>query len=457
MQFMEETFIPIAAKIGSQRHLVAIRDAFVITMPLTIVGAIGVLLNNIQGIFGPTGLNMVSIQEGYTNFITKTGLSNVFSAANRGTISMLALLVTVCLGYNMAIGLGKEKDAMACGVVCLAVYIGITPAMQTLNNPTTFEAEGNLIKGSDVSGGGIAGNKCDSNGLFVAMIFALITSEVFIRLGKNEKLRITLPDCVPPAVANSFTVLIPAMITCFLMMGVGSYINFITGNNVWYWIQKFIGAPLEGVTDSVGAVILIMFMINLLWIFGLHGANIVGSVTNPITTKLLTDNTNYYNEHGLFFNDHPVDDALPTHIYSGVFQTVYNTMGGSGATMGLIIAILLFGKVEAEKTVIGISIAPGLFEINEPITFGIPIVMNPIYMWPFIIGPIICDIIGYLAVKFALVEVPAISIPWVTPPVLSMFLGTGGGIRATILQVLLLALLAAIWTPFVMMSNKLNG
>ena len=456
MQFMEETFIPLAAKIGSQRHLVAIRDAFVITMPLTIVGAIGVLLNNIQGIFGPTGLNMVGIQQGYTNFIKSTGLSNVFSAANRGTISMLAILVTVCLGYNMAIGLGKDKDAMACGVVCMAVYIGITPAMQTVTNFTDF-SEGATLQASDVAGGGIAGNKLDSNGLFVAMIFAMITSEVFIRLGKNEKLRITLPDGVPPAVANSFTVLIPAMITCFAIMAIGTYIDFATGNNVWYWIQKFIGAPLEGVTDSLGATVLIMFMINLLWIFGLHGANIVGSVTSPIETKLLNDNTNYYNAHGIFFNTHADDPALPTHIYNKVFRTVYGTMGGSGATMGLIIAILLFGKVEAEKTVIGISVAPGLFEINEPITFGIPIVMNPIYMWPFIIGPIVCDIIGYMAVKLSLVEVPAISIPWVTPPVLSMFLGTGGGIRATILQVLLIALLAAIWTPFVMMSNKMNG
>ena len=205
------------------------------------------------------------------------------------------------------------------------------------------------------------------------MLLTILVAEIFVRLSRNDKLKITLPDGVPPAVAGSFTVLIPAIITVIGVVAAGIYIKRITGSDLWQIITKFVSAPLTNVADSVGTAALVYFLINFLWIFGLHGANIIGAVTTPIFSPLLYENTAAY-EQG---------NPLPN-IINGV--GVYSTIGGSGCTFGLIIAILLFGKVQAEKTVIGISVAPGLFEINEPITFGIPIVMNPTYMLPFVAG-----------------------------------------------------------------------
>ena len=147
-------------------------------------------------------------------------------------------------------------------------------------------------------------------------------------------------------------------------------------------------------------------------------------------------------------------NPLPN-IINGV--GVYSTIGGSGSTFGLIIAILLFGKVQAEKTVIGISVAPGLFEINEPITFGIPIVMNPTYMLPFVAGPVILAIVSFLLMQANIIERVCLSAPWVTPPVLFPFLATGGGIKAAIYQVIEIVFVTALYTPFVMMSNKQNA
>lgn len=123
MKFLEEKFVPFAAKIGSQRHLVAIRDAFVVIMPLTIVGALAVLINNIQGIFAENGLNIVVIQEGYTNFITSTGIKNVMTAVNKGSINMMAILLVAALGYTMARGL--EGDGIATSIVSLTCYLGL--------------------------------------------------------------------------------------------------------------------------------------------------------------------------------------------------------------------------------------------------------------------------------------------------------------------------------------------
>ena len=444
MKFLEEKFVPMAAALGSQRHLVAIRDAFVAIMPVTIVGAIAVLINNIQGIFAENGLNVPSIKDGYTNFIQSTGISDVMSAINKGSINMMAILLVASLGYQMARGL--DGDGIATSIVSMTCYLGIVPSVQSISNVVSWEKNAKLVEVAtgDIASGAIAANKLDSNGMFVGMLLTILVAEIFVRLSRNDKLKITLPDGVPPAVANSFTVLIPAIITVIGVVAAGIYIKRITGSDLWQIITKFVSAPLTNVADSVGTAALIMFLINFLWIFGLHGANIIGSVTTPIFTPLLYENTAAY-EQGI----------LPPNVINGV--QVYSTIGGSGCTFGLIIAILLFGKVQAEKTVIGISVAPGLFEINEPITFGIPIVMNPTYMLPFVAGPVILAIVSFLLMQANIIERVCLSAPWVTPPVLYPFLATGGGIKAAIYQVIEIVFVTALYTPFVMMSNKQNA
>lgn len=444
MKFLEEKFVPLAARLGSQRHLVAIRDAFVVIMPVTIVGAIAVLINNIQGIFSANGLNMVSIEQGYTNFITSTGLKDVMNAVNKGSINMMAVLLVTTLGYQMAKGL--DGDGIATSVVSLTCYLGLAPALQTIATNQTWEKGVNSIEvaTSDIAAGGIAANKLDSNGMFVGMILTIIVSEIFVRLSRNDKLKITLPDGVPPAVAGSFTVLIPAIITVILVVAAGVYIDKFVGMNIWDIIQKFVAAPLNSVADTIGTAVLVEFLISLLWVFGLHGANIVGSVTTPIMTPLTLANTAAF-EAGAHGADIPnIVNGVPT----------FTRIGGSGSTFGLIIAILIFSKVQSERTVIGISVAPGLFEINEPITFGIPIVMNPVYMLPFILGPTLLAGLTYILMDLNIIERVVLSAPWVTPPVLLPFLATGGGIKAAIYQVIEIVLLVLLYAPFVMISNK---
>lgn len=444
MKFLEEKFVPMAAALGSQRHLAAIRDAFVVIMPVSIVGAIAVLFNNIHQLFSPNGLNVSGIYNGYKNFITGTGLTNVFTAINRGSINMMAILLVAALGYMMAKGL--EGDGIATSIVAMTCYLGLVPAVQTIGNTVSWANKAELVEVAtdSIVTGGIAQNKLDSNGMFVSMLLTIVVSEVFNRLSRNEKLKITLPDGVPPAVANSFTVLIPAIITVLGIVAVGIYINQIFHQDLWQIITKFVSAPLTNVADSLGTAILVYFLINFLWVFGLHGANIIGSVTTPIFNPMLYQNTAAYENN----------QEIPN-IINGV--GVYSTIGGSGCTLGLIIAVLLFGKVQAEKTVVGISVAPGIFEINEPITFGIPIVMNPVYMIPFILGPVILATLSYILMQLNIIERVCLSAPWVTPPVLYPFLATGGGIKSAIYQIVEIVFLVVLWTPFVMISNKQNN
>ena len=448
MKFLEEKFVPFAAALGNQRHLVAIRDAFVVIMPVTIVGALAVLINNIQGVFAENGLNVMSIYNGYSNFLKTTGIGDVMTAVNKGSINMMAVLLVAALGYQMAAGM--DGDGIATSIVSLTCYLGLAPAVQTLTTSyATSAADGSSLESievatSTIASSGIAGSKLDSNGMFVGMLLTIAVSEIFVRLSRNDKLKITLPDGVPPAVAGSFTVLIPAIFTVIIVVAAGIYVDKLTGMNIWDIIQKFVSAPLNSVADTLGTAILVELLIHVLWVFGLHGANIVGAVTTPIFTPMGVENTAAFENH----------EPIPN-IVSSV--AMFARLGGSGATLGLIIAVLLFSKVQSERTVIGISVAPGLFEINEPITFGMPIVMNPTYMLPFIVGPTVLAALTYILMKGNIIERGCLSIPWVTPPVLAGFLMTGGGLRAAIYQVITIILDTILWVPFVMMSNKQNA
>ena len=448
MKFLEEKFVPFAAALGNQRHLVAIRDAFVVIMPVTIVGALAVLINNIQGVFAENGLNVMSIYNGYSNFLKTTGIGDVMTAVNKGSINMMAVLLVAALGYEMAAGM--DGDGIATSIVSLTCYLGLAPAVQTLTTSyATSAADGSSLESievatSTIASGGIAGSKLDSNGMFVGMLLTIAVSEIFVRLSRNDKLKITLPDGVPPAVAGSFTVLIPAIFTVIIVVAAGIYVDKLTGMNIWDIIQKFVSAPLNSVADTLGTAILVEVLVHVLWVFGLHGANIVSAVTTPIFTPMGIENTAAFENH----------EPIPN-IVSSV--AMFARLGGSGATLGLIIAVLLFSKVQSERTVISISVAPGLFEINEPITFGMPIVMNPTYMLPFIVGPTVLAALTYILMKGNIIERGCLSIPWVTPPVLAGFLMTGGGFKAAIYQVITIILDTILWVPFVMMSNKQNA
>lgn len=444
MRFLEEKFVPFAAKVGNQRHLVAIRDAFVTIMPITMAGSLAVLVNSIHGIFAENGLNMPTIKDAYANFISSTGIQTVMNAVQKGSINIMAILLIIALGINLAKSYDANQGATA--ALGVAVYLGITPAVQSITEKVSWEkgAEAVEVATGAIKGGAVPAVKLDANGMFVAMLLTIAVSEMFIRLSKYEKLKIKLPDGVPPAVANSFTVLIPAMMTMVFMIGFGIYVERFTHQTLWDIVTKFVSAPLSNVADTIVTATLVEFLIAFFWTFGLHGASIVGSVTTPILTPLSNENMLAFQQGKEIPN---IISSVPT----------FTRMGGGGATMGLIIAVLLFGKVQAEKTVIGIAIAPGIFEINEPITFGIPIVMNPIYMIPFIAGPTILAIVTYLLAQANIIERVCVTVPWVTPPVLMAFLATAGGIRAAIYQVIELVFLTVLWTPFVMMSNKQNA
>lgn len=377
-----------------------------------------VLFACIGSLFDVTGLNMPAVMNGYNNFIASTGLQTVFGAMNAGTISMIAIIISGLLSYNLCAANGVEGSVgFAIGVAC---YLACLPE--------------------------VSGTYFGAQGLFVAMISSLIVGTIFPKMALNPKLQISMPDGVPPAVAKAFSSLIPAIITLVVMCCVYTYLAKFTGMDAWTLVKTFISTPLSSLTQGIGMIIVAYFMIGLLWTFGLHGANIVGSVTSPILTPLSLENVALY-----------AAGKEPKWTVCGGEQAAFAFLGGSGATLGAIIAIFLFSKSKASKSIATLATPPGIFEINEPLVFGLPIVMNVIYMFPFIFGPVILGVITYYLMEMGIIRRCCISAPWVTPPILIGFLATGGDIKGAIWNVIELGLLTALWTPFIIMNDKLEA
>jgi len=416
---MGEKLIILGGKVGAQRHLVAIRDAFGTIIPLIFAGSLAVLLNNIHSMFG--------LQESFLPQFIRTFNGNVYW----GSFAMINLLVVIMIGYN----LGKSYDCnpILAALISFGSFIAITPQV--------FNGEWGAIGSAYTS----------AVSLFVGILVSVIASEVFIKLSRNKKLIIKLPEGVPPAVARSFAALIPGVATMYVVVavigGAEALYNAMVGTGTFMTIfdiiNEFVAAPLRGLADSLPAALLVALFNHLLWVFSLHGSNILEGVMQPVYFPLLEANIRAFAE-----------GAPIPHIVTKQMFDIYIYMGGSGLTLGMLIAIFISSKNQAKRAVAKLSIGPGLFNINEPVIFGIPIVLNPILAIPFILAPMITVVTTYVALSLNLAGRTIAFIPWSTPPIISALIGTDKPVGSIILQLINLAISILIYIPFIKLSDR---
>lgn len=386
--FMEKYFIPYASKIGGQRHLVAVRDGFIATMPLMILGSFATLINNLPIKFYQNFMNHLFGEANWKSFGT-----NLWN----GTFAILALLIAFTVAYNLA--KSYDKDALSAGVISVSSFFAI----------------GALTNASGLS----------STGLFLSLIIALISTEIFIRLSGNPKLIIKMPDGVPPAVARSFAALFPAMITVSIFALITTFFFAAGVKDIVGSFYKLVQEPFMGLANTWPAALLLAFISAFLWFFGLHGANIIDPFMQTINAPAITANAAAV----------AAGKEAP-YIVNKPFFDAFVNIGGTGATLGLIIAIFIVARRhKAYRTVSNLSAAPGIFNINEPMMFGLPIVLNPIMFIPYILTPLVIVSIAYVATKIHLVPAATILVPWTTPPIIGGVLATQswtGGVLAAV-------------------------
>jgi PTS system cellobiose-specific IIC component len=246
-----------------------------------------------------------------------------------------------------------------------------------------------------------------------------------------------MPDGVPPTVAKSFTAIIPGFIVIVSVWVIRLLVeNFTHFENVHTIVAKLLQQPLTNVGTSLVGTIFVFLLINLLWAIGLHGSTIVGSVMLPIWLQLTSENAAAY-AAGL-----PVDNIVTAEFRYLIF------IGGSGATLGLVLAMFFFSKSKQLKQMGRLAIGPGLFNINEPLIFGMPIVLNPIILIPFLITPVISVLITYLSMYYGWVASPIGVLPPGTMPILIGGYLMTGSVSGIVLQLILFAVSFVIYFPF---------
>lgn len=450
-----EKFMEVSGRIGSQRHLGAIRDAFIAAMPITMAGSIAVLLN----VF----LRDVPVNLGWDGFASAMApIVEINGYVYGGTIAVMAMFFAFSLGSNLAESYGV--NSLAGGLISFASFIAVIP--QTLNfttdltgvDSTTLSALSNfglsVTSSTDAaslttSGSGVLGlSYLGATGLFSALIIGMISTMIYSFL-MNKNITIKLPDTVPPAVTKAFAAIIPGTVAIYVSAIIGYLAYIVTGLPLTDLISQYIQQPLMGLSQGLGSVIFLTFLVQLFWFFGLHGHNVLAPIMDGVYGAALNENTAVY--------EATRDIAqLPWDWTRGSFDA-YAQMGGSGATLALIIGILWMSKREDHRTIAKLSAPMGIFNINEPVIFGMPIVLNPQFAIPWLITPPILATIAYLATSWGLVPPVFLAVPWITPPGLYAYLATGGSLAAGLLSIFNIVVAFFIYLPFVLMSNRVKA
>ncbi|TZE83029.1 PTS sugar transporter subunit IIC [Calorimonas adulescens] len=397
LKWVEEKFMPPMAALANQRHLRAIRDGIVGTLPLIIVGSFFLIIAS------PPVKSWADAVAPYAGQIL---------IPFRLSVGLMALYATYGIGYSLA--KSYDIDPVSGGLLSLAAFI-------MTNIPQNIKDLGWTLPMGNLGGAG----------LFVAILMAFFAVEVQ-RFLYQKNIKITMPEGVPESVARSFEALIPAAVIMIVVWVVRVMLGFD--------IQKFIMtvfSPLVTAGDTLIGVLVPILLITLLWSAGIHGVSVVGTMARPIWMTLLDANTQAA----------AAGAAILPHIAPEPFFQWFVWIGGSGATLSLVI-LMLFSKSKYLRNLGRVAILPGICNINEPVIFGAPIMLNPILAIPFIVGPIVTGIISYLAMYFNLVARPYILAPWTLPAPIGAYLTTGGDWRAIVLCLINIIITGIIYYPF---------
>lgn len=419
-EFFGNKVVPAIMKFVSLKGVVALKDGLLYTMPLSIVGSVFLLLANFP-------------VQAVVDWLTSMGWMDPLNQAYGATFNISALVAVVGIAYEYVKKEGYQ--ALNAGVLGFVVFLITTNSFVVSESG---EIVSNVIDKTWTAG----------QGMITAILIGLIVGWVYSWFMKHD-IRIKMPAGVPEGVANSFTALIPALAIITGATLVYSFFKFVLDTTFIEAVYTVIQTPLQGMTDSLGGVIMMTFLTPFLWWFGVHGSTIVGGIMGPLL------GANALANQAILDSGMALTIENGGRIVTGQFIDQFITVTGSGLTIGLVTYMIFFAKSKQCKELGKLGGVPGIFNINEPILFGTPIVMNPFLALPFIGMPVLSGIITYFALATGLVPLfSAITVPWTTPPIISGFII--GGWRAALLQAVILVLSFFAYLPFIRKIDKMN-
>jgi len=389
-------------------------------MPLYILAGLAVLINNTVFQWLLSGDTLTNAQYWGTLIVN-------------GTLNISSLLIAPVIGYMLSQNKGYENP-LAAAVISLAALVVMMPNTVTVT-PVGAE-EGVLVQGALTFG------NVGTGAMFAGVIIGIVATEIFVWISSIKRLKINLGDSIPPAVGKSFNVLIPFILVMSGFAIISAVLNNVFHTDLIQIITAMIQEPLRTATTGLAGCIILYSLGNFLWLLGIHQSVIYSSILEPLLIVNMTANMAAY----------AAGQAIPN-IINVAFVPAFGLLGGSGSTICLLIATFLVGRNAATKNVSKMALVPGIFNINEPVIFGYPIVYNVSMLIPFVLTPAMGIIVAYLATSLNFMNRCVVYIPWTTPPLLSGYLATAGDWRAILVQALILVLGVLIYIPFVKIND----
>lgn len=417
-EVLEKYLLPLAQRLSANRYLKSISNGFSACLPIIIVGALFTLLANLN--LGP-----------YQTIISAVHLKEIFGFIPKVTTDMLALYTVFLIAYSTAKNIGIKEQAVSNGLLGLFVFLLLIPL------GVTGQKEDVTVTVAAAMGTTYLG----AAGLFSAMLLGLIIPPIY-QLFIKKRIVIRLPESVPPQIAKSFEAIIPSF--CIgLLFSIVRYLFSLTSygsfNDCLYSLLR---QPLASLGASPFTFVVLILMCSLMWFFGLHGGMIVMPFINMLYMPLALENLAAYGEGA----------ALPNMVVKAAWSG-YASLGGAGGTLGLCIVMFFFSKSKRYKALGNLALPAGLCGINEPITFGLPMVLNTVMLIPLVFTPILTFALSYgLTVMGILPVMNGTEIPLGTPVILSGMLC--GGFRIALWQIVLIAIQAACYLPFFRVLDK---
>ncbi|ARW75235.1 PTS cellobiose transporter subunit IIC [Lactobacillus johnsonii] len=421
--FVNKHILPPVMKFVNTKAIRALRDGMLLSLPFIMVGSLFLLLASFP---------VPSVAQ----WMDQTGLTRFWNQAYNASFGIVAVFAVVGIAYTWA--KNDKVDPLPAG---MTAFVGFLIIM----NPTTAVIDGSKTiissaKAPSLLSGFIDRTWLGGQGMIAAIIIGMITGWIYSWFVKN-KITIKLPDQVPPAVAGSFVALIPAAVLTALWLAVYAFFDKVAGTTLTEWIYHTIQTPLQGLSDSFGGILIMTLLVPFFWFFGVHGSTLVGGIIGPILSANALQNAAIFKKYGY------VDAAHGGHIViQGLFDQ-FSTVTGAGMTIGLVVFMTFFAKSQQMRGIGKLALVPGIFNINEPVLFGVPLVLNPLLAVPFFIMPPLSAGSTYLLIKAGILPyLNGVQVPWTTPPVISGFLI--GGWKVAIWQAIILIVSFFLYLPF---------
>ena len=397
LRFVDKNLAPFFGKLNTNPYIEGLRDGMIATLPFTVIGSVFIIIWQFPS---TTWQNIIAPYSG------------MLSVPYQMTMGIIALYTAFAIGYYA--GKAFKQDALSCGIISFVgfMFLQVNDEYQLI---TTYFG---------------------SEGIFPALVVALFSVKV-TELFHKRGLYIKFPKGVPAAVEKSFASLAPSFAIIIFLFVVRCILKI--------QIQEIIitlFSPLVFALNTLPGILVFMVVGQILWCAGIHGMSIVNAIGQPIFLTYIAANAEAY----------LANEPIP-YITANGFTSCFISLGGSGATLALVL-LMCFSKDKSYKMLGRLSLPGGIFNINEPVIFGMPIIMNPIMMIPFVLIDILLIIGTYALMEFGIIGLPVANVPWIMPPIIGAYLCTGGNIPAALWSFAGLIIAAAVYYPFFKIAEK---